>query len=55
MSRVGAWVFAGLEPLEGWGEGGGIYALFLATAAEKGELLMQQVCRSHCVANAASQ
>lgn len=47
-------VFGGVEPLEGR-DRGGIYGLFLATTAEKGELLIQQVCRSHCVRNAASQ
>lgn len=47
-------VFGGVEPLEGR-DRGGIYGLFLATTAEKGELLIQQVCRLHCVRNAASQ
>lgn len=32
---------------------GGIYGLFLATAAKS--LLMQQVCRTHCVHHTASQ
>lgn len=51
--RVGGCLL-GLSHQRAGGDGGGIYGLFLATAAEKVELLMQQVCGSHCVANAAS-